>query len=41
MADGDLRVIVKAKELAKQSFILTSNNKRYPKKYKHSICNIM
>ena len=37
MADGDLRVIVKAKELAKQSFILTSNNNRYPKKYRHSL----
>lgn len=39
MADGDLRVIVKAKELAKQSFILTSNNNRYPKKYRHSLCD--
>ena len=37
MADSDLRVIVKAKELAKQSFILTSNNNRYPKKYRHSL----
>lgn len=37
MADNDLRVIVKAKELAKHSFILTSNNNRYPKKYRHSL----
>lgn len=37
MADGDLRVIVKAKELAVHSFKLTSNNNRYPKKYRHSL----
>ena len=37
MADGDLRVIVKAKELAVHSFKLTSNGNRYPKKYRHSL----
>lgn len=41
MSDNDLRVIVKAKELAKHSFVLTSNNNRYPKKYRHLICNKM
>lgn len=37
MADNDLKVIVKAKDLAKHSFILTSNCNRYPKKYRHSL----
>lgn len=37
MADNDLRVIVKAKELAVHSFKLTSNTDRYPKKYRHSL----
>ena len=37
MADNDLKVIVKAKELAVHSFKLTSNSKRYPKKYRHSL----
>lgn len=37
MADNDLRVIVKAKELAVHSFRLTSNADRYPKKYRHSL----
>lgn len=37
MADGDLKVIVKAKELAVHSFNLTSNCNRYPKKYRHSL----
>ena len=41
MADNDLKVIVKAKELAKHSFVLTSNNNRYPKKYRHLIFNKM
>ena len=36
MAD-DLKVIVKAKELAVHSFKLTSNCNRYPKKYRHSL----
>ncbi len=37
MADKDLRVIVKAKDLALHSFRLTSNINRYPKKYRHSL----
>lgn len=37
MADNDLKVIVKAKELAIHSFKLTSNCNRYPKKYRHSL----
>lgn len=37
MADTDLKVIVKAKELAIHSFRLTSNCNRYPKKYRHSL----
>lgn len=37
MADKDLKVIVKAKELALHSFKITSNNDRYPKKYRHSL----
>lgn len=39
MADTDLRVIEKAKSLAIHSFKLTSNNNRYPKKYRHSLCD--
>lgn len=39
MADNDLKVIVKAKELAVHSFKLTSNSNRYPKKYRHSLCD--
>ena len=39
MADTDLKVIVKAKELAVHSFKLTSNCNRYPKKYRHSLCD--
>lgn len=37
MADDDLKVVVKAKELAVHSFKLTSNCNRYPKKYRHSL----
>ena len=37
MAENDLKVIVKAKELAVHTFKLTSNCNRYPKKYRHSI----
>ena len=37
MADNDLKVIVKAKDLAVHSFKLTSNCNRYPKKYRHSL----
>ena len=39
MADTDLRVVIKAKELATHSFRLTSNSNRYPKKYRHSLCD--
>ena len=39
MADTDLKVIVKAKELAVHSFKLTSNCNRYPKKYRHSLAD--
>ena len=37
MSDNDLKVIVKAKELAIHTFKLTSNCNRYPKKYRHSL----
>ena len=37
MAENDLKVIVKAKDLAVHSFKLTSNANRYPKKYRHSL----
>lgn len=37
MAENDLKVIVKAKELAVHSFKLTSNCNRYPKKFRHSL----
>lgn len=37
MAENDLKVIVKAKELAVHTFKLTSNVNRYPKKYRHSL----
>lgn len=37
MAENDLKVTVKAKELAVHSFKLTSNCNRYPKKYRHSL----
>ena len=39
MSDKDFKVIEKAKELAFHSFRLTSNNNRYPKKYRHSLCD--
>lgn len=41
MADNDLRVIVKAKELMKHTYILTSNVNRYPKKFRHSLVDRM
>lgn len=42
MADSkDLLVIVKAKELAKHTMILTSNANRYPKKYRFSLVDKM
>ncbi len=37
MNDTDLKVIIKAKELAIHSFKLSSNCNRYPKKYRHSL----
>lgn len=37
MADKDLKVIVKAKELALHSYRLTANANHFPKKYRHSI----
>lgn len=37
MAESDLRVVVKAKELATHSYVLTSNCNRYPKKFRHSL----
>ena len=41
MADTDLKVITKAKELAVHTFKLTSNCNRYPKKYRHSLVDRM
>lgn len=37
MGENDLKVVVKAKELAIHTFKLTSNSNRYPKKYRHSL----
>ena len=37
MSETDLKVLVKAKELAVHTFKLTSNCNRYPKKYRHSL----
>ena len=39
MADNDFRLIVKAEELAEHSFRLTINSDRYPKKFRHSLCD--
>ena len=39
MAENELKVIVKAKELAFHSFKLTSNSNRFPKKYRHSLAD--
>jgi hypothetical protein len=41
MSETDLKVIVKAKELAVHTFKLTSNCNRYPKKYRHSLVDHM
>lgn len=41
MIDTDLKVIIKAKELAVHTFKLTSNVNRYPKKYRHSLVDKM
>ena len=37
MAENELNVIVKAKEMAFHSFKLTSNCNHFPKKYRHSL----
>lgn len=37
MANEDLRVITKAKQLAKHTLIMTSNARRYPKKFRFSL----
>lgn len=41
MAEKELQVIVKAKELALHTMKLTSNCNRYPKKYRHSLVDKM
>lgn len=37
MADTDLKVIIKAKDLTVHTFRITSNCNRYPKKFRHSL----
>ena len=39
--ETELKVIVKAKQLAVHTFMLTSNSNRYPKKYRHSLVDRM
>lgn len=41
MSNTELKVILKAKELAKHTYLLTSNANRYPKKYRHSLVDEM
>lgn len=41
MAEKELKVIVKAKELMKHTYVLTSNANRYPKKFRHSLVDRM
>ena len=41
MSDNDLKVIIKAKELMKHTYLLTSNSNRFPKKYRHSLVDQM
>ena len=41
MSENDLKVIVKAKDLAVHTFKLTSNCNRYPKKFRHSLVDRM
>lgn len=41
MAESDLKVILKSKELAKHTLRLTSNCNRYPKKYRFSLVDKM
>lgn len=41
MADTELKVILKAKELAEHTIRITSNCNRYPKKYRFSLVDRM
>lgn len=41
MANEDLRVITKAKQLAEHTLIMTSNARRYPKKFRFSLVDKM
>lgn len=41
MTEKELKVIIKAKELAVHTFTLTSNVNRYPKKFRHSLVDRM
>ena len=41
MADTDLKVIGKAKELARHTYVLTTNADRFPKKVRHSLVDKM
>lgn len=41
MANEDLKVIVKSKQLAKHTIIVTSNARRYPKKFRFSLVDKM
>ena len=41
MAETELKVILKSKELAKHTLILTSNCNRYPKKWRFSLVDKM
>lgn len=40
-ANDDLRVIIKAKELTVHTIRITSNCKRFPKKYRFTLCDRM
>ena len=41
MAESDLKVILKAKDLAEHTLRVTSNCNRYPKKYRFSLVDKM
>lgn len=41
MADKELKVIIKAKELMKYTYTVTSNCKNFPKKFRHSMVDRM
>lgn len=41
MADTELKVIVKAKELARHTYALTTSKDRFPKKVRHSLVDKM